>query len=58
MVRGELLGKANTEGTGREWGMGEGHLKRETKKVERDQEEQTRFPRELGDLRGKGGSQY
>ena len=32
---GELLGKANTEGASREWGVGEGHLKRETKKVER-----------------------
>lgn len=49
MVRGELLGKANTKGASREWGVGEGHLKRETIKVERDQEEQTQFPRELGD---------
>ena len=45
-MRGELLGKTSTEGASREWGVGEGCLKRETKEVERDREEQTWFPRE------------
>lgn len=30
-MRGELPGKASTKGASREWGVGEGHLKRETK---------------------------
>ena len=51
MVRGELLGRTSTEGASREWGVGEGYLKK-------DEEEQTRFPREPRDLSGKGGSQY
>lgn len=57
-MRGELLGKTSTEGASREWVVGEGYLTRETKEVERDWEEQTRFPREPRYLRGKGGSQY
>jgi len=43
MVRGELLGKTSTEGASREWGVGEGYLKRETKEVERDRRNRHSF---------------